>query len=1090
MLSIGKLVSARYYLDSVAKRIEDYYAGVGEAPGVWLGRAAAELGLGGEVAEGDLEPLLAGHAPDGTALVSGKAAAPGRLPGFDLTFSAPKSVTLLFALGDPAVAAAARAAHDQAVRDALGYLEDTAIRVRRGKDGATVLRGEGMVAAGFRHRTSRAGDPQLHCAHVLVMNLSQGPDGRWSALDGTALYAHARTAGFLYQAALRAELTASLGVGWGPVQRGVAEVAGFTKAELGEFSRRRAEIDARMATLGTTSPRAAQAATLDTRQAKKPARRIDLAPLDQVNAKDYDVEPRALLEEWRRRAETIGLDPGVIAARTGPGRAPVPLPVDEAQAWLLSPEGLTAHASTFDRRDVLRGLAERAPEGATIAELETAADRVVGARGVVRLEAGTGGQRVRRADHKLVPVAAGVRYTTADLLAVETALLDDARGRGEAGVGIARPAEVAKALAARPSLSDEQTEMVTRLVTSGAGVDVVIGAAGTGKTFGLDGARAAWQACGMTVIGATLSARAAAQLQAGSGIDSTTIARVLADVSGPNGRLPRGCVVVVDEAAMVGTRTLARLSALTTEADGKLVLVGDPAQLPEIDAGGTFRALAERLGAVRLGDNRRQCEVWERAALADLRAGRVDAAVVAYDEHHRVHLAPTAETAMVAMAADWWAARQTGSHAIMIASRRATITQLNRLARAMRVEAGQLGDSHLSVGEHNFAVGDEVIGLRNDRRLGILNGDVATVTGIDPDQQTVTVALHRSGRNGTARQVVLPAGYTERHLDHAYAMTAYKAQGLTVDRTFSLGDDTLNAQVGYTTLSRGKTANDLYWVAPEPAEAVHARSDPHWELARALATSRTQTTATAMLGDVGVLAATRTLRDLEMEHMMLGAKLRRDMPADVSSELAAARRTITDAQHQLVAAAAEQRRATDRLAETPAWRRGDRAARRSQLQVADTKGSDWQQRLDRAQGEVSRLEAAQSRRQDWIGQNTPALTRHAQLGAAITARTNNLVTTAAVRPPPWLTASIGAYPDTPAQRRAWRHDARLILAVRDRTGGTDPTRALRGNPHPGVNLAGVDVGRRRAQQRDRYTSNQEVHPTGHPPDRGGPDLGR
>jgi len=1088
MLSIGKLVSARYYLDSVAKRIEDYYAGIGEAPGVWLGRAAIGLGLDGEVADGDLEPLLGGLSPDGTALVSGKAAAPGRLPGFDLTFSSPKSVTLLFALGDPALSAAARAAHDRAVRQALGYLEESAIRVRRGKDGATVLPGEGMMAAGFRHRTSRAGDPQLH-THVLVMNMAKGPDGRFSALDGTAFYAHARTAGFLYQAALRAELTATVGVEWGAVQRGVAEVAGFTKAELGEFSRRRAEIDARMTTLGTTSPRAAQAATLDTRQAKKPARRIDLAPLDQVNAKDYQVEPRALLADWRRRADLIGLSDAVIAARTGPGRAPLPLNLADAQAWLLSPEGLTAHASTFDQRDVLRGLAERAPEGATVAELETAAEVVLGAPGVVRLDAGTGGQRVRRADGKLVPVASGLRYTTADLLAVETALLDEANSRVEAGVGIARPAEVTKALAARPSLSDEQRLMVTRLVTSGAGVDVVVGAAGTGKTFGLDAARAAWQACGMTVIGAALSARAAAELQAGSGIDSTTIARVLADVSGSNGHLPRGSVVVVDEAAMVGTRTLARLVALTAAADGKLVLVGDPAQLPEIDAGGTFAALAAQLGAVTLGDNRRQHEAWERIALADLRAGRVDQAVAAYDEHHRVHLAPTAETAMVAMAADWWAARQDGAHVIMIASRRTTITQLNRLARAMRAEAGQLGAAQVTCGEHSFAVGDEVIGLRNDRRVGILNGDVATVTALDPDEATITVTLHRPGRNGASREVVLPADYAERHLDHAYAMTAYKAQGLTVDRTFSLGDDTLNAQVGYTTLSRGKTANDLYWVAPEPAEAVHARTDPHWELSRALATSRTQTTATAMLGDVGTLAATRTLRDLEIEHLMLGAELRREMPADVSSDLAAARRLITDTQHHLVAAAAVHQRLGDRLAETPPWRRAERATLRSQLQVADSDGSGWEQRLDQAHRDLARLQDAQTARQTWIDNNSAKLTRHAQLGAAITARTNNLVTTASVRPPDWLTTSIGPYPDTPNGRRTWRHDARIILAVRDRTGGHDPSQTLRSEIKPGLTVPGA----RRVSPVAHDTGYRQrvdaIETVSRAPDRG-PDLGR
>ncbi|GAC1529727.1 MAG: hypothetical protein NVS3B12_03390 [Acidimicrobiales bacterium] len=322
-------------------------------------------------------------------------------------------------------------------------------------------------------------------------------------------------------------------------------------------------------------------------------------------------------------------------------------------------------------------------------------------------------------------------------------------------------------------------------------------------------------------------------------------------------------------------------------------------------------------------------------------------------------------------------------------------------------------------------MGDEVIGLRNDRRVGILNGDVATVTALDPDEATITVALRRAGRDGGARQVVLPPGYTERHLDHAYALTAYKGQGLTVDRTFSLGDDTLNAQVGYTTLSRGKTANDLYWVAPEPAEAVHARSDPHWALARALATSRTQVTATAMLGDVGVLAATRTLRDLEMEHMTLGAVLRRDMPADLSSELAAARRSVTDTQHQLVAAAAEHQRLGERLAEAPAWRRAERAALRSKLQIADADpdGSGWERR-----------------------------------------------------------------PDTPTQRRAWRHDARLILAVRDRTGGHDPTQTLHGQPTPAAPLPGVRRTRVAAHETGYRLSSEAAEILRPTPDRGR-DLG-
>lgn len=179
-----------YYLSQVASGVEDYYLGSGEAAGVWMGAGVGALGLGGEVDGDDLRAVLAGVAPSGGAL-----ARPGRrTPGFDLTFSAPKSVSILNALGDATVAAAVLAGHDEAVRQAMGYLERHACFTRRGAGGTNVIGGEGFLAAAFRHRTSRAGDPQLH-THVLVPNLVRGVDGRWSALDGRFLYAHLKTAG-------------------------------------------------------------------------------------------------------------------------------------------------------------------------------------------------------------------------------------------------------------------------------------------------------------------------------------------------------------------------------------------------------------------------------------------------------------------------------------------------------------------------------------------------------------------------------------------------------------------------------------------------------------------------------------------------------------------------------------------------------------------------------------------------------------------------------------------------------------------------------------------------------------------------------
>ena len=228
-----------YYLRTVAAGREEYYTGSGEAPGRWLGAGAAELGLVGEVAPDDLRAVLDGTAPDGRVLTAGRVDPARRVTGFDLTWSAPKSVSLLYALGGLATANVVRQVHADAAADALSYLEAHALRVRRSAGGERRIGATGLVAAAFEHRTSRAGDPQLH-THVLVVNVAHGVDGTWSAPDARLLYFHARTAGFLYQAVLRAGLTDVLGVRFGPAVNGMAELAGVPPLLLRVFSTRRA----------------------------------------------------------------------------------------------------------------------------------------------------------------------------------------------------------------------------------------------------------------------------------------------------------------------------------------------------------------------------------------------------------------------------------------------------------------------------------------------------------------------------------------------------------------------------------------------------------------------------------------------------------------------------------------------------------------------------------------------------------------------------------------------------------------------------------------------------------------------------------
>ena len=182
-------------------------------------------------------------------------------------------------------------------RAAFGYLERNAAVSRRGRGGRESVAGAGLLAAAFRHRTSRAGDPQLH-THVLIANLTRTEDGVWRSLDGRRLYAHAKTAGYLYEARLRAELTRSLGVAWSRPRNGIADVVGVPPEVLRAFSRRRAEIERELKRLNLSGAAASQIAALETRRRK-----------------DYDVTPEQLAPEWRERARRLGLDAAAIEAR-------------------------------------------------------------------------------------------------------------------------------------------------------------------------------------------------------------------------------------------------------------------------------------------------------------------------------------------------------------------------------------------------------------------------------------------------------------------------------------------------------------------------------------------------------------------------------------------------------------------------------------------------------------------------------------------------------------------------------------------------------------------------------------------------------
>jgi ATP-dependent exoDNAse (exonuclease V) alpha subunit len=279
-------------------------------------------------------------------------------------------------------------------------------------------------------------------------------------------------------------------------------------------------------------------------------------------------------------------------------------------------------------------------------------------------------------------------------------------------------------------------------------------------------------------------------------------------------------------------------------ADAKLVLVGDPRQLPEIEAGGALAALVSRIGATELTENRRQVDPSERAALAALRQGHSEVALATYERAGRVHTAPCAREAQVALVQSWATAFGQGRNAVMLAVARQEVVALNELARAELRHLGLLGPDVVEVEDNGFALGDRVVCLRNDHGLDVLNGTTGTV--VSPLGTGVTVST-------TDGERFLPASYLEAgHLGYGYALTVHKAQGLTVDRAYVLATASLTQEAGYVALSRAREASELFVPLEHgPEEPGHdprpCARNSSGDLARQLATSRAKQLATAEL---------------------------------------------------------------------------------------------------------------------------------------------------------------------------------------------------------------------------------------------------
>jgi conjugative relaxase-like TrwC/TraI family protein len=792
--------TARYYTQYLT-------AAPGEEPGKWLGLQAASLNLSGDVNGEALELLLTGRDPtSGTALgnpLLDRYRADGSVvravAGFDATFSAPKSLSAWWALtGDDGLARC----HDVAVGAVAEYLErfGATTRVRSG-DGRLHVDTQGLTMAAFRQTTSRLDDPQLH-THLVISAKVQTETGRWLALDARLLKQHQRTLGGLYQSVLRAELTHRYGVGFGEVVNGQAEIVGVPTALIERFSKRAIEVEARLVDRVDEffqregrNPSRFEHAALERQAAEDTRRRKTGHPVDDLRSR------------WLREAAELGITPDTLRRSVGDAAKERVVAVAVPTAAVI--EELSSKRSTWHRLDVLRVMTDRQRpiDGfsgrAWAAELDRAVDRVlVDCIDVDPIMVGA----VRCSDGRsllIEPTAAHV--TSPEVIAQEEAVIAWVL---DAQLDEPRPS---------PTVLRGDLDVVQHAAAqSVAGHDrlaVIVGPAGAGKTTML---RAAVDDLGghrRDVFGLAPTAKAARVLERETGMQSDTVAKLLHEYTRPDGpsiewTLRPDTRVVVDEAGMLSTADLFRLTQLATSQGWRLALIGDPHQLQSVARGGLFAEVCLTARTIELERIHRFTNRWEAAASQRLRHGDL-AALDAYERHDRIIPGSYAEH-LDFIAEQWLTRAERGESLAITSTTNEHVTAINHVIQDRRLDHGQLDrNTGVRVADGWVYVGDVVTTRRNDRTLRTADGDsvrnreywAVVGTGVD-GAFTVT-------RLDSEDTVTLPADYARQHVQLGYAATEHGNQSDTRHASLTLATPVTTGRGLYVSMTRGREENHV-----------------------------------------------------------------------------------------------------------------------------------------------------------------------------------------------------------------------------------------------------------------------------------------
>ncbi len=836
---LGVLGIADYYVDRTSS---DYYLKGVEPKGIWYGKCAESLGLTGVVEADHFRNLLAGMSPDGVRELvkrpkkSKESIAKGdkqtktqkpkaeHVPGVDITFSVPKTVSTVWATLKRPHRKQLEGIVVRAIKEGIDLTVQELPLARKGKNGRQMEHAE-IAAAIFRHSSSRKNnDPQLHY-HVVIPNVVQQQDGTYSKINTRLLHRWVRTLGPLIRNNVATMLQKEMGFELhqpkleSGEQAGWFEIKGVPEKLCKHWSSRSQEINEVSLLLDgmRSSAKAKQQANLMTRVAKQ------------------ELPSQAeLFAQWKSDALKFGFDGSKAEALMNKPVKDIDLGVEFQKAVKNGLRQLTDEHAYFERHKLIQVVSEK------LQAVPFTANQIV-----AKVD-----NEIRRNEHVLSIKSESGRtvYTTPEMWKVEESVLQGVERLKNQQGAVVNDRTIENVIASQSSLSDEQAQAVRHLLQETGSIRTLVGIAGSGKSFALDTVRIAYEKSGFNVIGGALSGVAKEELNAQANIKSRTVAsyRYHLDKSVQEkiidrlkhdlkmlGRSAQGkstyrpdvpvldkkTVLVVDEAGMIGNRTMDKLLRYVEKAGGTIVLVGDSKQLSPIEAGGPFQRIVREVSPATLNENRRLKDPLDVRATNLIREGKAKEALKGYLERGRLIVTANRSEAAKRLVDDW--AKDGGlanpKGKIILTQTRAEAKEINRYCQFDRLMSGKLGSRSMKVGATKVYEKDRIMFHKALRIRGIENGFQGTVIKIDSARKEAVIQLDRVpqlafGQRKGEQTVTLTFDQLKKaETQLAYASTTHKMQGQTVDQCYVLvGGLMTSKELTYVQTTRAREQTKLY----------------------------------------------------------------------------------------------------------------------------------------------------------------------------------------------------------------------------------------------------------------------------------------